>query len=131
MRGALTLRPYQEGAVDDLGRAFRDGARSVLHVSPTGSGKTVLFCTLVGDAVSYSKRVLIIGHRTEILDQVSAALAALGISHGMIAPGFPDTGHSVQVASIASLQRRLCRHRDFNFIIVDEAHHAISPSWGQ
>lgn len=56
-------------------------------------------------------------------------MTALGIPHGLIAPGFPDTADSVQVASIASLARRLCRHRDFDFIIVDEAHHAISPSW--
>ena len=49
---APTLRPYQAQAVDQIRAAFSDGARRVLHVSPTGSGKTVEFVFVVGNAVA-------------------------------------------------------------------------------
>lgn len=36
---AITLRPYQQQAVDEVRAAYRSGARAPLMVAPTGSGK--------------------------------------------------------------------------------------------
>ena len=84
---APTLRPYQAQAVDQIRAAFSDGARRVLHVSPTGSGKTVEFVFVVGNAVARGRRVLVLTHRQELIDQISAALAQGGQPHGILAPG--------------------------------------------
>jgi hypothetical protein len=45
---ALTeLRPYQQTALTDARQAYRDGARRVLMVAPTGAGKTVIAATAI------------------------------------------------------------------------------------
>ena len=125
----MELRPYQERFVTDLRAAYAGGARSVLGVSPTGSGKTVMFSYMAREAVNRGLRVGIVAHRVEILDQISATLAQWGVDHGMIAPGrMPDPLARVQVCSVQTIARRIERYRDrpFDLLIVDEAHHAAS-----
>jgi superfamily II DNA or RNA helicase len=100
-----------------------------LYVAPTASGKTVLFTNLVDGTMRNGKRCIIIAHRIEIVEQVSAALVGLGVPHGVIAPGFPETPEPVQVASVASLVRRLDRHDHYDLIVVDESHHAVAGTW--
>jgi DNA repair protein RadD len=43
----MTLRPYQQTALTDARQAYRDGARRVLMVAPTGAGKTVIAATAI------------------------------------------------------------------------------------
>jgi superfamily II DNA or RNA helicase len=47
LAAARQLRPYQQRDLDEIRAAFLSGARAVLYVAPTGSGKTVLFTSLV------------------------------------------------------------------------------------
>jgi DNA repair protein RadD len=129
---ASALRPYQVAAAANVHRAYDSGADDVVFVLPTGAGKTVIFVHIVGNAVGLGRRVLILAHRSELVEQISAALTAAGIAHGFIATGRPETEDLVQVASVASLARprRLKRWGGkFDFIVVDEAHHAIAGSW--
>jgi DNA repair protein RadD len=72
-----------------------------------------------------------LGHRAEILTQISDALYALGIDHGILEGGQADTNSTIMVASIATMARRLERYKDVppDLIIVDEAHHAVAGSW--
>jgi DNA repair protein RadD len=100
-----------------------------LYVAPTGSGKTVLFTNLVDGTMRNGKRCIIIAHRIEIVEQVSTALAGLGVPHGVIAPGYAETPEPVQVASVASLVRRLDRHDHYDLIVIDEAHHSVAGTW--
>jgi DNA repair protein RadD len=123
------LWPYQQRGLDEIRAAFVSGARSVLYVAPTGSGKTMLFTSLVDGTTRKGKRCVIIAHRIEIVEQVSAALAGLGVPHGVIAPGFPETPEPVQVASIATLVRRIDQHGHYDLIVVDESHHAVAGTW--
>ncbi len=124
------LRPYQETFIRDIFAAFRGGARSVVAVAPTGSGKTVAFADVVAKARP-NMRVLIAAHRIEILDQISAALCRVGVAHGRIAPGYDSTDQNVQIASIPTFGRRLDQWRDrrFDLIVADECHHAVAPGW--
>jgi superfamily II DNA or RNA helicase len=46
----MELRPYQQTIVDQIRDALRRGVRSPLVVSPTGSGKTAIFCHIAADA---------------------------------------------------------------------------------
>ncbi|CAJ0866494.1 hypothetical protein AMST5_01865 [freshwater sediment metagenome] len=127
---APLLRPYQERLDADIRCAFRSGARRVLAVSPTGSGKTVLFSAITAGAVRKGTRALLLGHRVEIVDQIAGAIARHGIPHGLIAPGTSPTEDPIQIASICTLARRLDHWRDqFDLVVCDEAHHAVSDSW--
>jgi superfamily II DNA or RNA helicase len=124
------LRDYQQNGINDIRRRYAGGARRVLYQAPTGSGKTVLFAHVVAGAVERGKRVVILGHRQEIVDQISEALDALGVPHGIIAAGHPETPLlPVQVASVATLVRRLAQFQGADLLVIDECHHAVAGSW--
>ena len=126
------LRPYQETAVEAVRDAYRAGAARALLVSPTGSGKTIMFGYLVHSATVKQKRVLILAHRIEIIEQIAGALYSFGVSFGLIAPDAEPTDHNVQIASVATLVRRLDAWRDrFDLVVVDECHHAVAGSWSK
>jgi superfamily II DNA or RNA helicase len=122
----VTLRPYQALDIVRMRQAYRGGASRICCVLPTGGGKTVAFSFIVASAAKRGKRVLILGHRQEIVDQVSDALTAMGVQHGLIAPKYPATIWPVQIASVATFARRLdpAALTPFDLIVVDEAHHA-------
>jgi DNA repair protein RadD len=126
-----TLRPYQETDVARIRAAFTNGTRRVLYQAPTGSGKTILFAFIVAGAVARGNRVYILGHRDEIVRQISEALTALGIAHGIIAAGYRESPElSVQVCSVQTLTRRLHRLTPApDLLVIDEAHHAVAATW--
>jgi len=88
-----------------------------------------VFSYITSAAVARGNRVCVLVHRQELVDQVSCSLAAMGVPHGIIAGGYPETPEPVQVASVASLVRRLGRTEPFDLLIPDEAHHAVAGSW--
>ena len=111
-------------------RRFQSRRRRVLLVSPTGSGKTIMFSYILAAAARRGKRVLILAHRAEIIEQIEGALKLAGVAYGLIAAGHPEIDAPVQIASVATIARRLDRWRDrFDFVVVDEAHHAVAGSW--
>lgn len=119
------LRAYQTELIDRL-RGALGRHRRVLAVMPTGAGKTHTFCTVVQMAAARGKRVLIMVHRAELIMQTAARLQAMGIAHGVMAPGYRHTEAAVQVASIQSMLRR---EWPADLVIVDEAHHCGAHSW--
>jgi superfamily II DNA or RNA helicase len=124
------LRDYQARDVTHIRAAYADGAQRVLYQAPTGSGKTVLFAFIVAAAAARGNRVVILGHRQEIVDQIDAALTEIGVAHGIIAAGHPENPDAlVHVASVATLVRRLDRLHDIDLIVPDEAHHAVAGMW--
>jgi DNA repair protein RadD len=131
----LRLRPYQVESVTRIREAFGSGRRRVAFQLPTGGGKTVIFSYILAGAVKQrGKRVLVLAHRQEILDQIEAAVKLAGAPYGIIAAGHPETDAPVQIARVATLarSRRLKRWRDrFDFIVIDEAHHAVAGSWAR
>ncbi len=124
----ITLRPYQADDVARLRAAFTEFFR-VCYVMATGGGKTIVFTFIAQSAVSRGKRVLIVAHRQEICEQISAALAAMRIEHALIAPGRAPSDCAVQVAMVGTLVRRLGEQPHFDLIVVDEAHHSAAASW--
>jgi superfamily II DNA or RNA helicase len=115
--------------VDGVRGSYRSGKRSPLVVSPTGSGKTVLFAYIAQGTSAKGNSVVILVHRQELVDQTCRTLRAFGVDHGVIAAGrSPDHSHAVQVASVQTYVRRLDCFRPA-LIIADEAHHATAGSW--
>ena len=125
----MALRPYQELAITQLRGALAHYSRALL-VMPTGSGKTVVFSEICRLADNKNRKVLILVHRRELVKQASDKLSRAGVEHGIIAAGFKPSAHSVQVASVQTLARRLRTVPvDPDLIIIDEAHHAVAGSW--
>lgn len=75
----IALRAYQTACVEKCRAAFAHGKRAVLLVSPTGSGKTIIFCAITSSARSRGKRLLLVVHRRELLKQASAKLLLAGV----------------------------------------------------
>jgi superfamily II DNA or RNA helicase len=125
----IQLRDYQLDLVHGVREAYRSGRKAPLVVSPTGSGKTVLFAYIAQGTSAKGNSVVILVHRQELVDQTCRTLHAFGVAHGVIAAGrTPDRTLPVQVASVQTYVRRL----DFfkpALIIADEAHHATAGSW--
>jgi len=127
----VSLRPYQETAIEGVREAFRAGRRAPVLVAPTGAGKTVMFGFVAEQTASRGKRVLILAHRKELIRQASRKLDDARVRHGIIAPGHTPTRDLVQVASVQTLGRRLAdpRYAAPDLIVIDEAHHAVAGQW--
>jgi len=100
-----------------------------LVVSPTGSGKTLMFCALANWCKERKLRVLILVHRKEILRQTVKSLMRIGITCGQIAVGKPMTHDLIQVCMVGTLLKRLGTVKKYDLTITDEAHHTTSPSY--
>lgn len=129
----VQLRDYQEAAVQAVRDSFRAGNKRTLLVSPTGSGKTVIFSYIAAGMARNNKRILIVAHRRELLKQISGALKKVGVTHAVLSGGslgVPTT--NVVVASVFTLVRRMKMMKPFDVIIGDEAHHFTpQSSWGK
>lgn len=129
----IELRPYQDQCIAGLRGAFSAGYHSPLLVSPTGSGKTVMFSYLTGRLLAAGKRVALLCHREELVDQISRTLADFDVRHGLITAGsLYDRRLPAHVASVFTLARRMDRTAVPDYVICDEAHHCIGAStWGR
>lgn len=133
------LRPHQ---IEAKAKIFDAWSKydSVMLQMPTGTGKTYLFTSLINDIINTYKlahkdiKILIVAHRTELLDQISATLNKFGISHGFIQGAREQyLWKRVQIGSIMSLLTdknyyNVCRQK-FDYIIVDEAHHSLADTY--
>ena len=123
---AITLRPRQVKAVEDIQRAYRAGFKAPILVMPTGGGKTATASVIMQMAIARGKRVWFLAHLDEILKATAAKLRAEGIPYGWIAADMPgDRKQAVQVVSVFTLVNRLDRYDPPDFLIVDEAHLAV------
>lgn len=77
------LADYQEDVVAGIYGAYRDGARNVMPVLPTGAGKTVVMGHV---AHEYDGCGVSMAHRGHLVGQLSMALAREGLHHDIIAP---------------------------------------------
>lgn len=132
----MELRPYQNEAVAAVEDEWDKGVKRTLLVLPTGTGKTICFAKVTEDCVRMGDRVLILAHRGELLDQARDKIAkatGLGCSIEKAEESCLDSFFRVTVGSVQTLMRqsRLERFKPdyFNTIIIDEAHHALSPSY--
>ncbi|MCD6404326.1 MAG: DEAD/DEAH box helicase family protein [Planctomycetes bacterium] len=125
----LTLRPYQEEAVEAIYQHLRERDDNPCAVLPTASGKTPILARISKDAVGRWKgRVLILAHVKELLEQAVEKLGLfapeLRCQVGVYSAGLKtrDTEHPIIVAGIQSVYRRACELGRFDLVIVDEAH---------
>jgi superfamily II DNA or RNA helicase len=130
----MNLFYYQTDKVAEFECLVAQGIRRILLVAPTGSGKTVIASAIIHGV---SRRVLVIAHRREIVNQTSGKLTAFGVHHGIIQAGDEHKLRPmcpVQVASIQTLHARAIRSEKMpmppaDLLIIDEAHHACAATY--
>lgn len=117
----MTPRPYQIGAIGSSRACYAQGAKAVLVVSPTGSGKTCMMALIAQGHLARreSNRIVWLAHRGELLDQAAATLRGLGLEVGL--RGVGRTAR-VQVESIQTILARGTAPEG-SLLIADEAHH--------
>ena len=132
----IDQRPYQQKAAAAIHREWDAGNKKTLVVMPTGTGKTIVFASIVNDQVAKGEHVLILAHREELLQQASDKLKMVtGLETALekAQSSALDSDKMVVVASVQTLSRRnrLMKYpRDyFGTIIIDEAHHTAAKTY--
>lgn len=132
----MKLRDYQENAKNAILQEWENGTKKTLLVLPTGTGKTIVFSSVIEARVRQGDRVLVLAHRGELLDQAADKLEkSTGLKSSVEKAENTSLGSwfRVIVGSVQTLMRekRLKQfERDhFDTIIIDEAHHSVSSSY--
>lgn len=129
----MELRPYQMAASRAVWDHWDQGVRATLLVMPTGCGKTIVFSSIIEEAVRRGGRVLVLAHRAELLDQAADKLrrvTGLGCAVEKAEQTAENTWYNVVVGSVQTMQRENRRDgHEYTHVIVDEAHHAVSASY--
>ena len=136
-----TLRDYQQIAKEEIFSKW-NRVDNILYQMPTGTGKTRLFTSIISDISIWglrhniNYRILIIAHRSELIEQSSRSLDKYRIKHGVLAGTMKDKRDLTQAIQVASIQtithpanQCLIDDLKFDFIIIDEAHHAVAKSY--
>lgn len=130
----MELRPYQKESVESIFEEWKEH-KSTLIVQATGTGKTIVFAEVVKRLNTLNKKILILAHRAELLEQTQNKLTLFGIDSVLEkAENHADIGNdNIIVASIQSISKdnRLINypHDYFDVIIIDEAHHCASNTY--
>jgi len=127
----MQLRYYQQDAIDAAFHWFDTQDTNPLIVLPTGSGKTVVFASMIKKIFEDNRdsRVLILAHRQELISQADEKLKTVWpyAPSGLLAAGLKqfDSHEPIVIASRDTLATpsRLMDAGQFDYIIVDEAHH--------
>ena len=121
---SFNLRPYQQEAIQAINTKWDEWQRELL-VLPTGCGKTVVFNTVASQRPG---NTLILAHREELIEQARDKYEAMfGEKPGKIKASENDI-RRITVGSVQTMCRRDYTDQ-FDTVIIDEAHHAVSPSY--
>lgn len=141
----LQLRGYQTGAIEATCQEWEAGKRDVLGVAATGAGKTVIFLALLLRVLRDGQRAVILAHREELIQQpierlrmvagewlMDATLSRPRV--GLLMGDQKDYDRQLTVATVQTLSRethlkKLLAHGAVDYLITDEAHHAIAPAY--
>ena len=127
---SFELREYQQEAIDNL-REMRDNGETIaLLYHATGVGKTVTACT---DAKSVGGRTLFLVNALKLASQAKETFSKIWpeATLGEYTGSSKDKNNHVVFATIQTLSRNLAEFDadDFDYIIVDECHHAATKMY--
>ena len=130
----ITLRGYQEEALEGLRREMRAGHKRIILQALTGLGKTIMASAMIAGALKRRMVTLFVAHRRELITQASDKLSAFGIRHGIIMPGEdPGNLELVYVGTVQSftarMRRKVFEPGDVQLIVFDEAHRSSAASY--
>lgn len=144
----ITLRNYQNSLADGIRGALIRQVNCLVVRLGCGGGKTVIFSYITSGAFKKGKRVLLVAHRRELINQISLSLARFGVKHRVVTPAdvvrtlkishfkaygqsYVDQMSGIVVGSVQTLVGRFDVLGDFDLVIIDEGHHAVEGTqWG-
>jgi len=120
--------PHQQKSIDEIFKEFETHDR-VLYQLPTGGGKTIVFTFGTQRWLKDNKsRVVVLCHRTELVEQTFKAMNKIGILCSMVTKETRSINHNceVYICMVETLNKRLQKNpnylKDVGLIINDECH---------
>ena len=126
---AVKPRYYQSEAIAACWRYIKSNAGSPCIVLPTGAGKSLTMALMIRDCLGWDKRVMLVTHAKELLEQIEATLNVIGITDvGIYSAGLESrsTGNAVILGGIQSVYNRASEFGPRDVCFIDEAHR-INP----
>lgn len=128
----MILRPYQEIAVSDACNAL-DKHKNTIVVAPTGAGKTIMLSALIGKRHKDGKRVLVLQHRDELVDQNRLKFNKVNprITTSIVNGTMKDWQGDAIFSMVQTLSRdnNLRNRPKFDMVVIDESHHAAADTY--
>ncbi|MBO0959677.1 DEAD/DEAH box helicase [Neobacillus sp. MM2021_6] len=123
----------QKRATENLDRLRSFGEKRALVIAATGTGKTYMSAFDVKNVKP--KKLLFIVHREEILKKAKDTFEMLlpneGLTFGLLTGNHKQKHVDYVFATIQTISK--CYHEfendEFDYLIIDEAHHATSPTY--
>ena len=132
---AIQPNEMQQEAIVKLDRLRKAGARKALAIAATGSGKTYMS---VFDALQFGpKRLLFIVHREDILKKAKESFDTIcgAVGKNYSSGFFTGSRKESDCTYLFATRDTMSRHYEefsadtFDYIVIDEAHHASSESY--
>lgn len=128
-----TLRPHQQEAYARVQAEWDSGIVRTAVVHATGLGKGDLIAKMVTDEARAGGRALVICHRAEVLDQLTARCAAYAptVPVGRVQSARNEVRRPVTMAMIQTLARekRQARLPRPSLVVIDECHRASADGY--
>lgn len=123
----IKLRPYQESVAPAVFKYMEENEdKNPCVAIPTGGGKTYIAADIIKHAlIEWPKiEIVVLSHVKEILEQNHAALTRyLNIDIGLWSSGLSSNSQKqVTVAGIQTVYNKIDFFRDYDLVIIDEAH---------
>lgn len=123
-----TLFPYQERDMNNVIEALQH-SRKICFVAQTSYGKTYSFCTVSKwYNQTHNKKVVILCHREELVDQAAKTCISLGMTVEKVMPGVNRYHHcaDVYIGMEMTIHNKLKKNpnffKDLGMIVIDEVH---------
>jgi DNA repair protein RadD len=128
VRFVITLRPYQQEAIDSTLRYFQEQEGNPLIVLPTGTGKSVVIADFCKRVLAQwpDTKILVVTHVRELIRQNYEELKGLWpeAPAGINSAGLKkrDYDPSIVFCGIQSVHRKASKFVKVDLVLVDEAH---------
>ena len=133
MEKTIQLKNYQKKALHEINVNYANGTKSQLLVMATGTGKTVVFCEFIKELISVEKKVLILVHRDELINQAERRLKLhTSEPFGIEKAERKANNENIVLASVQTLKgKRLKKFAKdyFDVIVIDECHRSTANSY--
>lgn len=112
------LFDYQKKLVNKARQSLANGKKSILLVSPAGSGKSVIIAEIVRLTTKNKKRVMFTVHRQELIKQIIQDFNQNDV----------DMNY-VTIMTVGKIANRLTKLPKPDLIITDETHHSKASTY--
>ena len=112
--------------------AIAQGFKKILFFLATGGGKSIIFLVVCSGLVKNNKKICFVVKRKQLVLQARKHFLKAGIDSSIMLntqKGF-DAKKNFQICSIDTVTRREIDFlHNFDYVIIDEAHDAVSPKY--